>query len=109
MRSHDCRWIEYVLHEKAFSALNHTVAIDFTLLDGLVDSFETIIRYSYAHCVSFNGRYVGGLVSTIDLLEYGFSGPSFDSNGLAAIRKQAEILVHKLAPGFVFFFVACGV
>lgn len=45
-------------------------------------------------------RYVGGLVSTVDLLEYGLAGPNFDSRGLAAIRKQAEILVQKLAPGY---------
>ena len=43
---------------------------------------------------SSNGRYVGGLVSTVDLLEYGFAGPSFDSKGIAAIRRQAEILTQ---------------
>ena len=48
-------------------------------------------------------RYLGGLVSTVDLLEYGFAGPSFDSRGITAIRRQAEILTHKLAPGYPFF------
>jgi hypothetical protein len=43
---------------------------------------------------------MGGLVSTIDLLEYGFGGPSFDPRGLTAIRHQAELLAHKLAPGY---------
>jgi hypothetical protein len=43
------------------------------------------------------------MLSTIDLLEHGF-GPGgkqtpFDPKGLEAIRHQAEILVHKLAPG----------
>ena len=47
-----------------------------------------------------NARYVGGLVSTVDLLEYGIAGPSFDSRGIAAIRRQAEILTQKLAPGY---------
>jgi hypothetical protein len=47
-----------------------------------------------------NWRYVGGLVSIVDLLEYGLAGPSFDSRGIAAIRRQAEILTHKLAPGY---------
>lgn len=42
---------------------------------------------------------MGGLVSAIDLLEYGFGGPSFDPRGLTAIRQQAEHLAHKLSPG----------
>jgi len=50
-------------------------------------------------------RYLGGLVSAIDLLEYGFGpggrGKGFDPKGLEAVRKQAEILVHKLAPGYI--------
>ena len=33
------------LQEELLSALNHTVHIDFTRPDGLVDPFETIIRY----------------------------------------------------------------
>jgi hypothetical protein len=49
--------------------------------------------------VCTNVRYVGGLVSTVDLLEYGIAGPSFDQRGLNAIRKQAELLVQKLSPG----------
>ena len=53
--------------------------------------------------VRSNSRYVGGLVSTVDLLEYGFAGPSFDSRGIAAIRRQAEILTQKLAPGYKLF------
>jgi hypothetical protein len=40
-------------------------------------------------------------VSTIDLLEYGYFGTPFDHGGLEAIRRQAEILAHKLAPGYV--------
>ena len=47
-----------------------------------------------------NPRYVGGLVATIDLLEYGFAGENFDKNGLRAILNQAEVLVRKLAPGY---------
>lgn len=50
--------------------------------------------------VRSNGSYVGGLVSTVDLLENGFAGPSFDSRGIAAIRRQAETLTQKLAPGY---------
>lgn len=46
-------------------------------------------------------RYVGGMVSAIDLLEYGYSGTPFDPRGLEAIRRQAEILVQKLSPGYV--------
>ena len=34
------------LQDEVVSALNHTVKIDFTSPDGLVDPFETIIRYS---------------------------------------------------------------
>jgi Glycosyl hydrolase family 47 len=33
------------LENEALAALNHTVSIDFTMADGLVDPFETIIRY----------------------------------------------------------------
>ena len=39
-------------------------------------------------------------MSTIDLLEEGFGGPFFDPQGLIAIRRQAEILAKKLAPGY---------
>ena len=42
---------------------------------------------------------MGGMVSTIDLLEAGFGGSTFGQEGLIAIRKQAEMLAHKLAPG----------
>ena len=34
------------LQDEVLSALNYTVKIDFTAPDGLVDPFETIIRYS---------------------------------------------------------------
>ena len=33
------------LEDELISALNYTIAIDFTAPDGLVDPFETIIRY----------------------------------------------------------------
>ena len=35
------------LEEELFDALNYTVQIDFTAPDGLVDPFETIIRYTF--------------------------------------------------------------
>jgi Glycosyl hydrolase family 47 len=35
------------LETEALAALNHTVSIDFTIADGLVDPFETIIRYVF--------------------------------------------------------------
>ena len=91
------------LETEAIAALNHTVSIDFTRADGLVDPFETIIRYHHRqrgiNALTMT-RYLGGLVSVVDLLEYGFLGSPFDPRGLAAIRKQAEILAHKLAPGY---------
>jgi len=91
------------LETEAIAALNHSVSIDFTRADGLVDPFETIIRYHHhqppIRAVTM-GRYIGGLVSAVDLLEYGFLGSPFDPRGLEAIRKQAEILAHKLGPGF---------
>ena len=34
------------MQPEVFDALNYTVHIDFTSPDGLVDPFETIIRYS---------------------------------------------------------------
>jgi hypothetical protein len=43
---------------------------------------------------------MGGLLSTIDLLESGFGQVNFDSEGLLALRKQAETLANKLSPGF---------
>ena len=48
-------------------------------------------------------RYVGGLLSTIELLKAGFAGPSFDKAGIAAIQKQVVTLVQKLAPGYSSF------
>jgi mannosyl-oligosaccharide alpha-1,2-mannosidase len=39
------------LRDEVFSALNHTVSIDFTSPDGLVDPFETIIRCAILSCV----------------------------------------------------------
>jgi hypothetical protein len=45
-------------------------------------------------------RYLGGMLSTIDLLEYGIAGPGVDKDGLLAIQKQAEILARKLGPGY---------
>ena len=36
------------LQDEVISALNYTVSIDFTSPDGLVDPFETIIRYAIA-------------------------------------------------------------
>jgi mannosyl-oligosaccharide alpha-1,2-mannosidase len=36
------------LQDEVIDALNYTVSIDFTSPDGLVDPFETIIRYH--HC-----------------------------------------------------------
>ena len=127
------------MQPEVFNALNYTVNIDFTSPDGLVDPFETIIRYlrpsdhfplnsfpfltnksilsrlaricfSSPSPFSFqsincsdHGRCLGGILSTVDLLEHGF-GPGghqtpFDPKGLQVIRRQAEILVHKLAPG----------
>jgi mannosyl-oligosaccharide alpha-1,2-mannosidase len=35
------------LQDELVAALNHTVKIDFTSPDGLVDPFETIIRYAF--------------------------------------------------------------
>ena len=34
------------LQDQVFSALNYTASIDFTSADGLVDPFETIIRFA---------------------------------------------------------------
>jgi hypothetical protein len=45
-------------------------------------------------------RYVGGLLSTIDLLEYWSGAPSIGSEHIVAILGQAELLVHKLSPGY---------
>jgi hypothetical protein len=33
------------MQKEVFDALNYTISIDFTSPDGLVDPFETIIRY----------------------------------------------------------------
>jgi hypothetical protein len=46
------------------------------------------------------GRYVGSLVSTVDLLENYPDAPSVGSASLIALRRQAEILVQKLSPGY---------
>jgi mannosyl-oligosaccharide alpha-1,2-mannosidase len=37
------------LQDQVFSALNYTAFIDFTSADGLVDPFETIIRFAILH------------------------------------------------------------
>jgi hypothetical protein len=44
-------------------------------------------------------RYIGGLVSTVDLLEYSSDVSSIDPGYLTALRNQAELLVQKLSPG----------
>jgi hypothetical protein len=38
------------MHDQVFDALNYTISIDFTHPDGLVDPFETIIRFTTALC-----------------------------------------------------------
>jgi hypothetical protein len=87
------------MEEEIVDALNFTVAIDFTAPDGLVDPFETIIRYPCCSSRLMWCRYMGGILSTIDLLESGLGGVNFDSQGLLALRKQAETLAKKLSPG----------
>lgn len=76
------------LTQELFAGLNFTLSIDFTSADGLVNTFETIIRY------------VGGLVSVVDLLEFLTDAPQYNTSGLIS---QAEVLVNKLAPGYLSF------
>ena len=81
-------------------ALNYTLSIDFTAPDGLVNPFETIIRYINNEGLKLTRRYVGGLVSTVDLLEYFLDKVDVEQNLVDGLRRQAEVLVRKLAPGF---------
>jgi mannosyl-oligosaccharide alpha-1,2-mannosidase len=68
----------------AINTLNFSHAID------LVDPFETTIRY------------LGALVSTVDLLDAGFTPLSkpVSKEARDALLKQAVFLADKLAPGF---------
>lgn len=47
-------------------------------------------------------RYVGGMASTVDLLEFFPDAPAVDPEIRTALRNQAEVLVGKLAPGYIF-------
>lgn len=42
------------------------------------------------------------MVSTVDLLEYFPDAPAVDPSIRTALRNQAEVLVGKLAPGYIF-------
>jgi mannosyl-oligosaccharide alpha-1,2-mannosidase len=90
--------------DELVTALNYTVKINFNAPDGLVDPFETIIRYKILVCgEGVDCRYVGGMLSMIDLLEYGFGGPNFDKSGLRALLAQSVLLTKNLAPGYPSF------
>jgi hypothetical protein len=77
------------------AAVNHSLSVDFNSAVGLVDPFETIIRYTFG--ILFWYSYVGSLVSSADLME--FDG-SFPPQTIAGVHQQAERLANKLAPGF---------
>ena len=94
------------LDEEFLAALNYTLYIDFTTADGLVNPFETIIRYSFLRSGlthRANGRYVGAMVSTIDLLEYYPNAPKVDPAQIEKLKAQALTLVHKLSPGYLHY------
>ncbi|KAF3923163.1 hypothetical protein ABW20_dc0108578 [Dactylellina cionopaga] len=61
--------------------------VDFMRTDGLVDPFETTIRY------------LGAMVSTVDLLEAGVISPPSPTFRRDILR-QAKILADKLGPAF---------
>ena len=69
-----------------------TTTLDFSNAVDLVDPFETTIRY------------LGALVSTVDLLDANFSQQQFARPVPRASRdalvRQAVSLAHRLAPGF---------
>jgi hypothetical protein len=87
-------------HDEFLAALNFTLKIDFTTADGVVDPFETIIRCVFLYLLI--RRYVGGMVSTVDLLEFFQDAPAVDPEIRTALRNQTEVLVGKLAPGYIF-------
>ena len=88
------------LEDEFLLALNHTVHIDFTESNGLVNPFETIIRYAISNVTFPYYSYVGSIVSTIDLLEFFPNAPKVEPDLIQKLRRQAEVLVHKLSPGF---------
>ncbi|KAF2138043.1 glycoside hydrolase family 47 protein [Aplosporella prunicola CBS 121167] len=76
-------WDEFML------SLDHIIDIDFSTAEGLVDPFETTIRY------------VGGIVSLIDLIDAGVVPPKLvTGEQRLALLSQATILANKLAPAY---------
>ncbi|KAI5777768.1 mannosyl-oligosaccharide alpha-1,2-mannosidase-like protein, partial [Geopyxis carbonaria] len=76
------------LEEEFMLELNFTLAIDFNHAIDLVDPFETTIRY------------LGSLVSTVDLIDSGSMGFTVPQTQRDALLRQAQFLADKLAPAF---------
>ncbi|KAF2455062.1 glycoside hydrolase [Lineolata rhizophorae] len=70
-------------------AIEHIVRVDFTITEDLVDPFETTIRY------------LGGLLSLVDLIDSQVVPPSVVSPGdRDKILAQAVALANKLGPAY---------
>jgi mannosyl-oligosaccharide alpha-1,2-mannosidase len=70
-------------------SVEHILTIDFTRTNDLVDPFETTIRY------------LGGLVSLVDLYDAGVIPVNVTSNGARdAILQKAVILANALGPAY---------
>lgn len=77
------------LQEEFNLALSYTVdEIDFTKAQGLVDPFETTIRY------------LGAMVSVVDLIDGGVVNWKIPEGGREGLVRQAVVLAEKLGPGF---------
>lgn len=59
-------------------------------------------NYPVGSCLlTIMSRYVGGLVSICDLLEYSSDESPFQAERIDSIRHQAQVLASKLSPGYV--------